>query len=956
MPEGAKSGVKPRARTDSQEGPSSAERRRTDAEHRRTKFLAGAGTALLSSTLNVEETLERVAHLAVPAVADWCVLEVPSEELLTIAHADAGKIELARDMRKRYPPKHDAPRGVLQVLRTGQPELYIDVSDELLAEGTQSQEHLRMARELGIRSVMIVPLTIRGDAIGAITFVSSESGHYGEEDLEMAQRLAQKASLAIENARLFRRERQARAAMERAAERMARLQALTGDLATALTSEAVAQVVIEHSTRAVSAASAAIWVLEPDGLHIRLLRSWNYPPETMERFERIDVSGSAPVADAMRRRAPVFIESNADYRARYPDSASSAAADLERMRHSSYVCLPLFVGAESIGALAIAIDGEHTLDSDERAFLTVSAGHCAQSFYRARIYEAERRARAEMALLYELVDAVSRASTIDQVYERALTTLEKALDVERSSILLFDPDRVIRFKASHGLSQAYRDTVEGHSPWSPDTTDAAPVVVPDVAQEPSLSRYMAAFAAEHIGSLAFLPLIHQQRLLGKLMIYAGEPRAFSAAEIALARSVAAQVAHAVARKLAEVEIARLFEEAETARADAEQASRMKDEFLAVVSHELRTPMSAILGWSHILHSERRNDPETLNKGLDVIERNARAQTKIIEDILDVSRIITGKLVIDARPVSLTMVVTDALDVVRASATAKEIALSFGATDDPFMIVGDAERLRQIVWNLLSNAIKFTPRGGVVEAELERENNAILLIVRDSGRGISPAFLPHVFERFRQADASTTRLTGGLGLGLAIVRHLVELHGGQVRAGSEGEDRGATFTVALPIRALQPNPEPQARGRDTDPPRSFAQSPVSPVSLHGVRIVVVDDERDAREMLEAALQAYGADVQTEPSTRAALEACRRFAPHVIVSDIGMPYEDGYALIRQVRAGAGGERELVAIALTAYARPEDRKRALDAGYDEHLSKPANPEALAMLIASMRKARQG
>jgi signal transduction histidine kinase/ActR/RegA family two-component response regulator len=917
-----------------------------EAAHRRTTFLASVGTALLSSTLSFDETLARVARMTVDAVADFCAIDLPYEGLESVLHADPAKLPLLQQL-----PRFPALRGMPRVLTTGDPELYQQTTDEVLQDITHEPQYAELLRQLDVKSMMIVPIQARGDTIGTMILASTQDERsFSEDDVEMAQRLAQKTAFAVENARLFRRERQARALIEQAAERMGRLQGLTADLARALTSEAVAQAVIDHAAAGVGAVTAALWTLDPDGQHLRLLRSWNYSPEAQQAYAVLDVKRSSPASDAVRTRDPVFLSSRLELEQRYP-AVAAAAADNLMPSIIALACLPLMVGEEVTGVLIFTLRDRSALAPEERVFLTVAAGHCAQSLYRARIFEAERRASTEKALLYELVDAAGRAHTLEEVYEHALTALQRALDVQRTSISLFEPDQVIRFKAWHGLSDAYRAALEGHSPWSPETRDAAPVIVSDVAADPELARYREVFEREGIVAIAFLPLVHQQRLLGKLMIYASRPRSFTPAELAMARSVATQVAQAVARKMTEAEVARLFEEAETARAQAEDASRMKDEFLAVVSHELRTPMSAILGWSHILKTERRNEPATLSKGIDVIERNARAQTKIIEDILDVSRVITGKLVIEPVSVSLSSVVSEAIDVVRPSAAAKETTLSLDAPDDPLSIVGDPGRLRQIIWNLLSNAVKFTPRGGSVQVALTQDTGSVSVAVRDTGKGIPPSFLPHVFERFRQADSSTTRLTGGLGLGLAIVRHLVELHGGHVQAASEGSDKGATFTVTLPVRAAGTTTSPNLKvERSTGTARRLTPERNSSIQLAGIKILVVDDETDAREMLSTALSGYGAEMQTVSTARAALKVLPLYQPRILISDIGMPEEDGYVLIRQVRALAPPYGKVPAIALTAYARPEDRMRALAAGYDEHVAKPAQPDALASLVARM------
>ena len=398
-----------------------------------------------------------------------------------------------------------------------------------------------------------------------------------------------------------------------------------------------------------------------------------------------------------------------------------------------------------------------------------------------------------------------------------------------------------------------------------------------------------------------------------------------------------------ARALAERERSRM----QAVAAALEATSRAKDEFLATVSHELRTPLSSILGWAALLR-ERRDDPATILKGADVIHRNARAQAKIIEDILDVSRIITGKLRLDARPVDLETVVRDALEVVRPSAVAKGIDLTVeGSAGEPYVLIGDEERLRQVVWNLLSNAVKFTDRGGRIVLRTARGPSSVTISVEDTGRGIAPEFLPHVFERFRQADSSTTRAQGGLGLGLAIVRHLVELHGGQVSVRSEGPARGATFAVSLPLRVSTsaiPSERPTSRGSAPSSSGSTRRFPSS-TALDGLRVLVVDDEEDARDMVAITLESWGAHVVTASGVEEALARIADWAPDVLVSDIGMPEADGYTLVRRLREIEG--KHLPAVALTAYARAEDAERALTTGFDFHVAKPIEPDDLRDVV---------
>jgi PAS domain S-box-containing protein len=379
-----------------------------------------------------------------------------------------------------------------------------------------------------------------------------------------------------------------------------------------------------------------------------------------------------------------------------------------------------------------------------------------------------------------------------------------------------------------------------------------------------------------------------------------------------------------------------------------EANRLKDEFLATVSHELRTPLTAILGWAHLLRAGQLDGKSAAN-ALETIERNARAQAQLIEDLLDVSRIITGKLRLDIRQIDPSSFIESAIEALRPAAEAKDVRIQKVMDTGVVSVAGDTARLQQVVWNLLSNAIKFTPKGGKVQVRLERINSHIEIAVSDTGAGIKPEFLPHVFERFRQADQKTTRQHSGLGLGLAIVRHLVELHGGTVEAGSPGEGRGATFVVKLPIVPVYQKGSPE--GRVHPAARDTLSTYECPERLDGLKVLVVDDEADTRELLRVGVEQCGAEVVTAGSAWEALEAIAEERPDLLISDIGMPEEDGYELIRKVRAlpAVGGGR-IPAIALTAYARTEDRLRALRAGYQSHIAKPVELAELLAVMASL------
>lgn len=387
-------------------------------------------------------------------------------------------------------------------------------------------------------------------------------------------------------------------------------------------------------------------------------------------------------------------------------------------------------------------------------------------------------------------------------------------------------------------------------------------------------------------------------------------------------------------------------DAEQARARAEAASRAKDEFLATVSHELRNPLNAILGWSRVLvDEEHATASERLKKGLDVILRNAKAQVQLVEDILEVSRIVTGKLRLQTGVMDVRAAVEAAIETVRAAAQAKNVTLEARFADGLGCIVADADRVQQVLWNLLSNAVKFTPRGGIVTVDVIRDEEAVALAVADTGEGIAPDFLPFVFERFRQADGSTTRKHGGLGLGLAIVRHLVELHGGTVSAESEGPGRGAMFRVVLPLHASASFDQEQVVARDSEP--SLPIRP--PMPLLGKRVLVLDDEADMRDLIAVILEAAGAVVTRVPTVDVAIETLLAEAYDVALSDLAMPGEDGYAFVRRAQ-----EQGIAVplVAMTAYARAEDRHRVLAAGFRRHVAKPIEPAELVNVLAELMR----
>jgi PAS domain S-box-containing protein len=579
--------------------------------------------------------------------------------------------------------------------------------------------------------------------------------------------------------------------------------------------------------------------------------------------------------------------------------------------------------------------------------------------------EEELRAQSERALSAEgraaFLASASAALDASLEFETTLETVAHLAVPALADFCFFDlitPDRKVQrvaWKHRDPALQKEFDEVWRFVP--PQDFDAHPVAralrsnktefVPEVTDE---WMRRAATSPEHLEfmrrhrahSLVTVLLVARDVTVGALTFGLTDPaRRFDEADVATAEDLARRAALAVSN-------ARLYRE-------AQEANRLKDEFLATLSHELRTPLTSVLGWARLLRTEQF-DPEVTARALEAIERNAAAQANLINDLLDVSRIITGKLRLNVAPVELPAVVEAAVESLRPAAEARGVRLHVRLGDTPARVSADADRLRQVVWNLLSNAIKFTPRGGSVEVALAERAGHAEVVIADTGQGIAPEFLPHVFERFRQADGRITREHGGLGLGLAIARHLVELHGGTVRAASDGEGRGSTFTVRLPLMGIAERATSKEEGDAAADEQAPGPEPRASL-LSGLHVLVVEDDADARVLLAAVLESGGARVTSAASAADGLAMLRRLRPDALIADIGMPGEDGYELLRKVRAldpSEGGATP--AAALTAYARPEDRAHALAAGYQQHLPKPVHPATLTAAVAALCGRDQG
>jgi signal transduction histidine kinase/DNA-binding response OmpR family regulator len=632
---------------------------------------------------------------------------------------------------------------------------------------------------------------------------------------------------------------------------------------------------------------------------------------------------------------------------------SDGLAVLRRAREEGLATPIVVLTGQGDEQLAVEIMKAGALDYIAKGNLTPE--RLRQSIAQAvRVRRAEAAAEVErrrMARLQSFLAALAGLRTVSEVARSVVTEGLAAFDATRGLLaVLVEGDtalEVVRF-------DGYPPHVAERWRRIPLALDM-PMVNAVKTREPEFFESMAAFEARypHLAeiryggdeALAVLPLAVSGRALGVVGLSHERTRRLTDDDRREFVAFAGVCAQALER-------AQLFDLAQHERRRAAEANRVKDEFLAVVSHELRTPLNAMLGWAKMLNSGALT-PEQARRAIEAVERNARAQAQLVDDLLDLSRITAGKLRIETAPVDVAAALEAAIDVVRPAADAKGVRLQAVLDRGLGPALGDPGRLQQVFWNLLANAVKFTPRGGLVFVRLGREGSSLVVTVEDSGQGIAPEFLPHVFERFRQEDGGPARQTGGLGLGLAIVKHLIELHGGHVSVLSDGVGRGTTFTVCLPLGAIGCGPG----GPPSAPPgRSQAEALVAggfacPPRLDGIRVLVIDDEPDARDLIVSVLTHCKAEARAVATAAEALERLQAERPDVLVSDVGMPGEDGYGLIERVRALPPERGGLTpAVALTGYARTEDRTRALLAGFTTHLAKPVDPSELAVVVASL------
>jgi PAS domain S-box-containing protein len=746
---------------------------------------------------------------------------------------------------------------------------------------------------LPVTSYLAVPVVSRsGEVLGGLFFGHPEPGVFTARHVRIVEGLAAQASVAVDNARLYEAAHAERGRAEAASTRVNRLLESITDAFFAL----------DHEWRFTYLNRQAEQLLRRPEAELLGRSIWDEFPEAI----------NSPFEEYYRRaadeRSPVTFEAfypplGSWYEVRaYPseDGLSVYFHDVSERRRAEEALLERTRLAELNAEVGLALTGAADLPEILSLCAAAVVKHLDAAF--ARVWTLDRAGE-----VLELQASAGMYTHTDGLHGRVRVGEYKI-------------GRIARDRRPHLTNEVTDDTEISDREWA-------------------RREGMVAFAG--------YPLVLGDRLLGVMAMFSRQP--LSGVSLDALATVANAVALGIERKRAEEERSRLLESERQARLSAEQANRLKDEFLATLSHELRTPLTAIIGWSRMLQ-DGQLDSEAQERALTTIQRNALLQSQLIEDVLDVSRIVSGKMRLEVRPIEVSSVIEAAVEAVLPASDAKGVRLQRVLDSGTSMVSGDPNRLQQVVWNLLTNAIKFTSRGGRVQVRLERVDSHVEIVVSDTGAGIPADVLPHVFERFRQADSSTTRKHGGLGLGLAIVRHLVEMHGGTVQAESEGEGQGATFTVMLPLiatRSVRVRPEAPR----VHPTASDTVAFDCPSELVGLHVLVVDDEEDARSLITAVLEKCEARVTAVASAAEALIALRELRPDVLLSDLGMPEEDGYSLIARVRALPAAQGGLTpAAALTAYARVEDRMRVLRSGFQIHLPKPVEPAELVAVIANL------
>ena len=772
-------------------------------------------------------------------------------------------------------------------------------------------------------------------------------------------------------------DRLARVEAERLARQADRLAQLTAALGQARTPAAVIEASVQEPLHALRADAGMFLLMSSDGGHAAVARAVAHRADTAAAWAAADLTVRTPISDAIGRGAPVILESVARAQAEY----AQLSEDLYPRDYSGMAVVPLLIGSRVVAVVRFDFRKPRTFTADDREYLFALGPRAAQALDRTWQYESAQRARleaeslraradqelaerqkVEQALrasegryralaartsrLHGLTAALSEAVTMRAVAQAVVrqgkivvgaTTGEVALLVDNGTWLH------TLFSEAAGESGADPQPVHLESGLCETQVIATrePVFIGSFAEWQEHYWRSASIAADGgFVSSATLPLMVEGHPIGVLAFYFTLPVNFDDSYRALLVSVAQHCAQALDR-------ARLYESAQAARAEAEAANRLKDDFVSIVSHELRTPLNAILGWASMLQRGSLDAP-VAPRALQSIHDNATRQARLIDELLDFSRIIGGRMRLDLEMIDLRDLIRGVVESLIPGAAAQGLELQL-STVPPVVVHGDLRRLEQVFFNLLGNAVKFTPAGGRVAIETQATDETVEVRVIDNGAGIEPEFLPHAFDRFRQADSTTTRNHAGLGLGLSIARQLVEAHQGTIEVQSEGRGHGSTFIVRLPVAGQRP----ERTGGDGPLPVRLALPATSAPRLDGIRVLIVDDEPDTREIMARELVGCGALVTQAGSSEDALEILEGEEVDILLADIAMPDEDGYALIRKVRASTRPRLAAIpAAAVTAHARDDERRQALDAGFQLHMAKPVEPEHLALAVQTLAR----
>ncbi|MEZ2248463.1 PAS domain S-box protein [Microcoleus sp.] len=979
-------------------------REKAEIEQQRSRFLAEV-SKMLAASFDGETVLQNIAELAVEMVAQGCWIHLRETDdqvrLVAVAHAEASWLD-RRNLLTVGNIDHHVLHGYPLVIRTGTSELISELNPEILATLSGNEAELEVLRSLNIGSQACVPMTARGRVIGAITCFTSESDrHYNSADLAMLEDLAYHVALGLDNARLYA---EAQQALAQTSESFALIDSLleASPLGICFLDREMRYIRINQVLAELNGLSAEqhlgqdfrqllpesaaqyAWIIqqvidtgepilnveisgESKG-EMGVFGHWvgNYYPVKNENGETIgagliltDITVAKQTEIALRESEIRFrsvVESNMIGIGFWDREGAITEANDALLNMLGYSREDLVLG----NLYWSQITPPEQADLDRIALEQISAfGSCTpfEKFYIRK--DGTRLPVLIGAAHFQGCQDKGSFFVLDISDRKQAEAARSAINQTLEALVQACPLAITVFNSEDGVVTLWNPAAERIFGWK--ESEALGHFLPNVPAN-KRDEFTAKLKGIREGNAIAGVETKRQRKDGTLIdiglwatpIHDGKGNINC-------MSIVADISD---RKQAEAERTELLRRERAARAEAEAINRLKDEFLATLSHELRTPLNAILGWAQVLRSRPYN-AATLSRALEAIERQGRVQTHLVEDLLDVSRIIQGKLSLKTGWLDIVKTIDVAIDLVSFEAQAKSVTLNSQLDPALGLIWGDPQRLQQIISNLLSNAVKFTPSGGTVVLRLSRElggwipnlteygevatnsplplTNYLQIQVSDTGKGISAEFLPYVFDRFRQADGSITRANNGLGLGLAIVRHLVELHGGSVTAESPGLDLGATFTVKLPLK------QPKSQKSQLRGDRNSGFLP--PGILAGLKVLVVDDEPDNRELLTVMLSECGSVAIAAGSAAEAIEILGKFQPDILVSDIGMPIEDGYSLIRKIRSSPSAlTKRLPAIALTAYARDEDRAKAIAAGYDEHLTKPIEPAQFVAVLAKL------